>query len=125
MDYLENISKIINVLFWLSGFFLIFDIYFFLNRTKGNTISNRIKDWVYDKFFVITFLWGVFAGHFFLGSKRKVFENFHYNFIIILEISLILLVFGIYFKIKIKPIGQVLLLLFGLLVGHYFWSINI
>ena len=84
-----------------------------------------MKDWVYDKFFVITFLWGVFAGHFFLGSKIKIFENIHYNFVIILEISLILLMFGMYFKIKIKPIGQVLLLLFGLLVGHYFWSINI
>ena len=124
MKYLENGVLIEEILLWLIGILIFFDIYLYLNKTKGDTISHILKTWVYGKFFFITYLWGVLAGHFFLGSKESFFGNSTWNFLIILEIAVILLAYGVFFNIKLKPQGQIILLLIGLSVGHFFWSLN-
>ena len=124
MNYLENIVLVEEILLWLIGVLIFFDIYLYLNRKKGDTISHILKTWVYGKFFFITYFWGVLAGHFFLGSSESFFGDSTWNFLIILEIALILLAYGVIFKIKLKPDGQIILLLIGLSVGHFFWSLN-
>ena len=124
MDYTLNIKYVEEVLLWIIGILIIFDVYLYLNKTKGDTISTVLKNWVYGKFFFITYIWGVLAGHFFLGSNNSIFNNSSWNLLIILEITLILLIFGMYFKVKINPGGQIILLLIGLFVGHFFWSLN-
>ena len=124
MNYLENIVLVEEILLWLIGVLIFFDIYLYLNRKKGDTISHILKTWVNGKFFFITYFWGVLAGHFFLGSKVSIFGDSTWNFLIILEIALILLAYGVFFKIKLKPDGQIILLLIGLSVGHFFWSLN-
>ena len=124
MNYLENGAGFEEVLLGVIGILIFFDIYLYLNKTKGDTISYILKTWVYGKFFFITYFWGVLAGHFFLGSNKSYFGNASWNQLIILEITLILLSFGMFFKIRIKPEGQIILLLIGLSIGHFFWSLN-
>ena len=124
MNYLENGVLVEEILLWVIAVLIFFDIYLYLNKTKGDTISHILKTWVYGKFFFITYFWGVLAGHFFLGSDEDFFGDSTWNFLIILEIALILLAYGVFFKIKLKPDGQIILLLIGLSVGHFFWSLN-
>lgn len=121
---MENGALVEEILLLIIGVIIFFDIYLYLNKTKGDTISNILKTWVYGKFFFITYFWGVLAGHFFLGSYKSFFGNSSWNLLIILEIALILLTFGMFFKVKIMPVGQIVLLLIGLSVGHFFWSLN-
>lgn len=121
---MKNRVIIEGILLVIIAVIILFDIYLYLNKTKGDTISNILKNWVYGKFFFITYFWGVLAGHFFLGSYKSFFGNTSWNLLIILEISLILLTFGVFFKVKIRPAGQIVLLLVGLSVGHFFWSLN-
>ena len=124
MNYLENGVLVEEILLWVIAVLIFFDIYLYLNKTKGDTISHILKTWVYGKFFFITYFWGVLAGHFFLGSNEDFFGDSTWNFLIILEIAVILLAYGVFFKIKLKPDGQIILLLIGLSVGHFFWSLN-
>jgi hypothetical protein len=121
---MEKGALVEEILLLIIGVVIFFDIYLYLNKTKGDTISNILKTWVYGKFFFITYFWGVLAGHFFLGSYKSFFGNSSWNLLIILEIALILLTFGMFFKVKIRPAGQIVLLLIGLSVGHFFWSLN-
>jgi ACR3 family arsenite efflux pump ArsB len=124
MEPIESGKFIEKTLLCLLAIIILFDIYLYLNETKGDTISNILKIWVYDKFFFITYIWGVLAGHFFLGSNRSIFNNSNWDLIIVLEIALILLVFGMFFKVKVKSLGQIILLIIGVSVGHFFWSLN-
>lgn len=124
MNLLETSVIIEKVLLWTICLLIVFDIYLYLNKAKGDTISYILKSWVYDKYFFITFLWGVLAGHFFLGTSDSLFEEPIWGLLIVLEITLILFIFGMFCKIKIKPLVQALLLIFGVLIGHFFWSLN-
>lgn len=124
MDLMETSKIVEKTLLWIVFLLIVFDIYLYTNKAKGDTISYILKCWVYDKFFFITFLWGVLAGHFFLGTSNALFDEPIWGLLIVLEITLILFVFGMFCKIKVKPAIQVLLLIFGVLMGHFFWSLN-
>ena len=124
MDYLRNVVIVEETLLLAIGVLIFIDIYLYLNKTKGETISYILKTWVYGKFFFITYFWGVLAGHYFLGTYKSFFVNNTWNLLIILEIALILFCYGMFFKIKLKSEGQIVLLLIGLSVGHFFWSLN-
>ena len=89
MNYLESGAVIETVLLGVIGLLIFFDIYLYLNKMKGDTISYILKTWVYGKFFFITYFWGVLAGHFFLGSNKSYFGNATWNQLIILEIILL------------------------------------
>lgn len=124
MDFTMTTNFIEELFLWVIGILILFDIYLYLNKTKGDTISTILKNWVYGKFFFITYIWGVLAGHFFLGSNNSFFNNSSWNLFIILEITIILFTYGMFLKIKMNPGGQIILLLIGLSVGHFFWSLN-
>lgn len=124
MEYLRKAEVVEEILLLAIGVLIFFDIYLYLNKTKGKTISYVLRTWVYGKFFFITYFWGVLAGHYFLGTKLSFFSNNTWNLSIILEIAIILFCYGMFFKIKFKSEGQIVLLLIGLSVGHFFWSLN-
>ena len=124
MDMMETGKMIEKVLLVISGILIVFDIYLYLNKSEGDTISNILKGWVYDKFFFITYLWGVLAGHFFLGTHKPPFDSNSWSLVIVLSVALVLLLIGLLTKKKVKPIGQVFLLCLGTAIGHFFWSLQ-
>jgi len=123
MDFHQTTELVGKILVIVTSILVVFDIYLYLNKTEGDTISNILKNWVYDKFFFISYLWGVLAGHFFLGTKTLIFPN-TYSLLIVINIALILLLIGMVLKKKVKPLGQMALLIFGTGIGHFFWSLQ-
>ncbi len=124
MDMMQTIEVVEKVLLVIVIILVIFDIYLYVNDTDGDTISNILKNWVNDRFFFITYLWGVLAGHFFLGDKDPIITNTAWSLTIVLFIALLLFISGMFFKKRIPPKGQIILLVFGVIIGHFFWSLN-
>ncbi len=95
------------------------------NEVLNDTINYILKTWAYGRYFFITFAWGVLGGHFFLGTKTPVFGDNWW-----LPVVLVILILGILFYIGKKQSKsfimdrklQLLLLVFGVLYGHFFWS---
>ncbi len=124
------------VLLAIIALLVIFDIYLYLDDAPGNTISNILHKWVYkDWLFFISYLWGVLAGHFFLGTEKPPFghtDSNQYSLVIVLGIALLLFLLGLYFKKRKssayhffqKPYVQTILLIFGAVIGHFFWSLK-
>lgn len=125
IDTIQTAETVEKVLIWIVSLLVVFDIYLYLNNTKGDTISNILLGWVKGKYFFISYVWGVLAGHFFLGTKSPPFgmESNLLSLIIVISIAIILLVMGMR-KVKLKPVHQISLLVFGTLIGHFFWSLN-
>ena len=96
-------------------------------RTNGKAerfIQTLQREWAYGKSFFITFLWGVLTGHFFFGSENPVIKKTEWSVAAIVAMSLILIGIGRLLKSKIKARHQLLLLVFGILFGHFFFSMN-
>ncbi len=95
------------------------------NQTKNDTVNNILVKWSNGRFFFITFLFGVLGGHFFLGSEKPLFgSNWWLPVVAIIIISAVLFFIG---KRKpetfrIKREYQILLLVTGLMYGHFVWS---
>ena len=106
-------------------FLILFNIYLNYNKIENDTINEILKNWAYGKYFFITFIWGVFGGHFFLGSPRPVFGSNWWMPVVLVIILVILLIF-IGNKLErsdvLKRRYQLLLLISGVLYGHFFWS---
>ncbi len=127
MDWLSDSSVLVEkVLLWIAGLLIAFDIYLYINKDDwSRTISHVIKGWINDRFFFVTFLWGVLAGHFFLGAKNPPIDNNTWSLVIVLSLGLLLFLIGYFFKItKLSGKYQLGLLLFGMIIGHFFWSLN-
>ncbi len=124
MNYLDTAHIVEKGLIGILGIIIIFDMYLYLNKTEGDTISNILKGWVYRSYFFITYLWGVLAGHFFLGTQNPPFDNSLIGLSLILAIALLFFTFGKVLGKRIKARGQIVLLLFGMFMGHFFWSLN-
>lgn len=116
------------VFYITSAFLIIIVILNFIlnfNKAKNDTINNILVNWSNGRFFFITFLFGVLGGHFFLGSEKPLFnDNWWLPVVIITVISVVLYFIG---KKKpedfrIKQEYQVLLLVAGLMYGHFVWS---
>lgn len=113
-----------TIVFSTIGLLIVLNVILNINYYKNDTINVVIKNWSYNRYFFITFLWGVFGGHFFLGSKEPIIENW-----IIPPVLLALIVIGMIIYGKKLPKGyvvstktQVALLVAGLLFGHFLWS---
>lgn len=125
---IDNIIKlgVSGFMIGLVAFLILIDIILYTNDVEGDTISNQIRDWVYDRYFFITFVWGALAGHFFLGtSSDQAFGNQNVWFIV--GLTAILWLIGILYpkKIQLNKWQQLCLFIVGVIAGHYLWPINV
>ena len=109
----------------IIGFLILFNIYLNFNKIENDTVNVILKNWAYNKYFFITFIWGVLGGHFFLGSPKPVFgSNWWLPVILVIAITVFLGFAGRHLPndLKIKRRYQFILLIAGLLYGHFIWS---
>ena len=122
MIEIETVEHIIVV---VIAFLILFNIYLNYNKIENDTINEVLKNWAYSKYFFITFIWGVLGGHFFLGSPRPVFGS-NWWIPVVLVIALVILLIFIGNKRDhsaiLKRRYQLVLLVSGVLYGHFFWS---
>jgi|GEM_PF-1336973 len=113
-------SILLALLIFLMG------LEFFLNTNDvaGDTVKARLREWAYGKYFFVTFLWGVLTGHFFFGSENPIIKKTEWSVLAIVLMSVLLMIWGRYLKNPLKAKHQLGLLLFGVLFGHFFFSMN-
>jgi|SRR5690606_17446885 len=95
------------------------------NRSKNDTVNVILKNWAYNKYFFITFFWGVLGGHFFLGSRMPLFgSNWWIPVVLLVIIVVIMIRIGrrLPSTYILKRRYQIILLLSGVLYGHFIWS---
>ncbi|RAJ16842.1 hypothetical protein [Olleya aquimaris] len=116
------------IVFSSIGLLFLLNVILNINRYKNDTINVLIKNWSLNKYFFITFLWGVFGGHFFLGTKAPIHPIFteHWEIPPIL-LAVIVVAMIIYGKklpkdFVVSTKYQIALVLSGLLFGHFLWS---
>ena len=120
-----DIKTVEHITLAIIGFLILFNIYLNFNKVKDDTINVILKNWAYKQYFFITFVWGVLGGHFFLGSTNPVFgSNWWMPVVLVILLIIALIIIGKRIKIqpKVKRRYQFLLLVAGLLYGHFFWS---
>ena len=107
------------------AFLVLCNIVLSLNEIENDTINYIIKKWAYGRYFFTTFAWGILGGHFFLGTKIPLFgDNWWLPVVLVVVILAALLIIGFKQKedFKMSARLQFLLLLMGVLYGHFFWS---
>ena len=120
-------TKFITTVFIIATTLIViaYDIFIVIEPSRGDTISRMLLTFSY-RYPVIPWLWGILSGHLFWHLKvrdKKVFginENKYRVIALIGAISLtvaliVLNCFGLFF------INPCLLLLVGVVVGHYGW----
>lgn len=120
--------KTIIVQYIVAGtilFLILCNIILSLNQIENDTINHILKKWAYGKHFFITFAWGILGGHFFLGTKVPLFgDNWWLPVVLVIVILGALLIIGLKQKddFVMDRKLQLLLLVLGVLYGHFFWS---
>lgn len=105
-----------------------------LNDVPNDNVNIIIREWAYNKFYFITFFFGVVAGHLFLGGTSRLIdckklglamECGIFDVLVVAGLSLLLLIIGLIFqKKRTSKTFQVIIFVAGLLVGHFVWSMN-
>ena len=120
-----TVKTVEHIIIGIVGFLVLFNIYLNFNTIKNDTVNVILKKWAYNKYFFITFFWGVLGGHFFLGTRVALFgENWWLPVLLLIVITIILILIGRQFKrtFVLKLPYQMLLLISGVLYGHFIWS---
>ena len=102
------------------GLIVAVDLFLALNDVKGDTISEVLKGWAYRRFFVLTWAWGVLAGHLFLTKATPVFSP-PGNIWVLLGITAVVLGAGLSYKAVVGVPIQLALLLAGMGAGYLLW----
>ncbi len=102
------------------GVIILVDLFLAFNRIEGDTISEVIKEWAYRRFFVLTWTWGVLAGHLFLSRSDPILGA-HASVLVLLGMTLALLLAGLFFRDLVGLPMQVGLLLAGTVAGYLLW----
>ncbi len=116
------------ILFSTIGLLFLLNVLLNINKYKNDTINVLIKNWSLNKYFFITFLWGVFGGHFFLGTKRPIHPIFveHWEIppILLAVIVIVMILYGrkLPENFIVQTKYQIVLLISGVLFGHFLWS---
>jgi len=120
-----TVKTVEHIVIGIIGCLIVLNIFLNFNRTKNDTVNVILKNWAYNKYFFITFFWGVLGGHFFLGSRMPLFgDNWWLPVILLVVIVIIMIVIGkrLDSKYVLKRRYQLVLLLAGVLYGHFIWS---
>ncbi|MEM6351037.1 MAG: hypothetical protein AAF766_09755, partial [Cyanobacteria bacterium P01_D01_bin.14] len=101
----------------LIGLIIVVDLYLAFNQIEGNTISEVIKEWAYRRFFVLSWVWGVLAGHLFLTSGSPLLSQ-PVSILVLLGLTLGLFAAGWLAKGVVGVPLQLGLLVLGTLAGY-------
>lgn len=96
-----------------------------LNDVPNDTVNYILKKWANGKYFFLTFAWGILGGHFFLGTKTPLIKgNWWVPPLLVVVLLFVLFLIGKKQSkdFVMKPGLQFVLLLLGVLIGHFFWS---
>lgn len=105
----------------LIGLIIVVDLFLVFNQTDGDTISNVIRDWAYRRFFVLTWIWGVLAGHLFLTRAASIFAP-PVSILVLLGLTLVLFLVGFFiYKDLVGVPVQLTLLVLGVVAGFLLW----
>jgi ABC-type enterochelin transport system permease subunit len=107
-------------------------VYLNLNDIDNDTTNIIVYEAIKKRLIFIPFVIGVISGHLFLGTNWKIFPDknlvgFMDNEALVLVILLIISVLLYFASKKIKTRSKLfltLLMLAGLLYGHFFWSMK-
>ncbi|MGI9551006.1 MAG: hypothetical protein ACR2MT_07395 [Aurantibacter sp.] len=117
-------SLVVVLLIALSIFLFGLELFLKSNKIEGDTIKTRIRNWANGRYFYITFLWGVLTGHFFFGSANPFITSTAWGVVAILVAAVLLALLGRFTQVKVSAKHQLLLLVSGILFGHFFFSMN-
>jgi len=120
-----SVQTVEHIVIAIIAFLVLFNVYLNFNTIKNDTINVILKNWAYNKYFFLTFIWGVLGGHFFLGSHQPIFgSNWWLPVVLVIVIILLLIIIGkrVDRAFILKRRYQLLLLVSGVLYGHFFWS---
>ena len=120
-----EVKTVEHILIAIIVFLILFNFYLSFNKIENDTINIILKNWAYNKYFFITFVWGVLGGHFFLGTQYPLFgSNWWIPVLLVVVLVLILILIGkrLNKTFVLKRRYQFLLLIAGLLYGHFIWS---
>lgn len=104
----------------IIGIIIFVDLYLAFNEIEGDTISEVIKEWAYRHFFVLSWVWGVLAGHLFLTSDKYLFSQ-PVSILVLLGLTLALLLFGLLTRGVMSVQLQLVLLILGTVAGYLLW----
>ncbi len=102
---------------------IVVDLFLNLNDVKEDTISEVLQNWAYSRFFVITWAWGVVAGHLFVARANPLFSS-PSPILVLLGLTLAILVTGLLYKNIVTVPTQVILLILGTIAGHLLWPVS-
>ena len=123
-----SIEIVTIIVFSTIGLLVALNAILNVNRYKNDTINVLIKNWSFNKYYFITFLWGVLGAHFFLGTKEPIHSIFvdHWEIppILLAVIVILMILHGRKFPkdFVVSTRNQIILILSGLLFGHFIWS---
>ena len=104
---------------------LLVDVWFALiDKVEGNSISQVVNHWAQGRLFVVAWIWGVLAGHFFLAREIPAIIA-PYNMILLLLVTAGFIYFGWQGNIRYSMPWQIFLLVIGTAAGHFLWPIKL
>ena len=104
---------------------LILEVFLSFNNIKGDTISQTIQKWAYDKNYFITLAWGIVTGHLFLGSANPVLVDNTMSVVVVALLTVATALIGCATKLRGNHwLFQLCLLIAGTGIGHLIWSMN-
>ena len=128
---MESIAYVIHLSVILSVIALIvLDIIVGVNRNPKDDISVLINTLSNGKLFFIPFAFGVVVAHLYFGHTSLIFPGDYdksniYGTLGAVGITVAMILIGLLFKnIKPSKIRVIVLLVAGLLYGHFFWTMH-
>lgn len=129
-SWIEQIAININASKWvvftekfilaILALVIVVDLFLAFNNIKEDTISEVLQNWAYSRFFVITWAWGVLAGHLFLTRATPIFNSPN-PIVVLLGLTTIILLAGLLNKTIVALPMQVVLLILGAVAGYLLW----
>lgn len=126
-------SEIVQLFLVIVGLaFIAFEVITNMNDVEDDTTNIILYQATLKKMLFIPFAIGAIAGHLFLGTTSKIFPSYKIitpldnELLVILGlvfISALLFLFSKRIKTRSREFLTILLLA-GLLYGHFFWSMN-
>ena len=130
IDYFQIVEYF---MIFMGLLFVLFEVYLNIKDIGSESSNIWLLNWSKKQFFFIPFALGAIIGHLFLGTKHLIIEddiiprlsNGFLTVIVIFIVALIMTVIGFTVQFKKSSLFLSVLLIVGILYGHFFWSMNI